>query len=574
MKTAINPRVYHWMLLSILCLGLFLRVYKINTLPAGLHRDEASVGYNAYLLFHTFRDEHGKFLPLVFEAFGDWKRPINIYLSALLIPITGMSVATVRLPVALFGWVTILLMYLIVVHISKNKIIGLLSAFILAISPWHIYMSRTGLGWNVVGLTVFLLACYWLLLGKKSRTYTFLSGGAFGLSLFTYASNQFITPLFITFFALWQVIQTKKISVKWEFTFPFLMLFILFISIYLPVMRENSIGSSFFTENFKYHSVEIPYSEHDTINEARIFHNKMSGWVEKYAQNYLQLFSPQFLLYNSADNPSYSLKNFGNIHFFEIVFVVVGAYALLRYKFPYYLFILALVFITPIPAALTQSPTSSTRSLMWVPVLSLFIALGIYHLYIFLKAKKVLYGYIFFGLLMVYYGASLLKLSDEYLTHFPVNRGEHWGYAQKQLVDYLATNAQNYDEVLISRPHETFYIYLMYYSFFDKYTPSQIEHYPKSADGFVYAKSLDKYSFREIEYLEDLRVPNRLIIDKTLDMHELATPSSYLSSVDDPRGSLYTEVKVEETIRLVDGTPVYSILSTSKLKTIEELGKL
>ena len=53
-------------LLSIIILAFILRIYKLAEIPPGFYADEASIGFNAYKILTTLRDEHGKFLPLFF----------------------------------------------------------------------------------------------------------------------------------------------------------------------------------------------------------------------------------------------------------------------------------------------------------------------------------------------------------------------------------------------------------------------------------------------------------------------------------------------------------------------------
>src|SRR3972149_10523981 len=90
-------------LIAITFLGLILRAYKLTTSPAGLYIDETSIGYNAYSLITTGRDEHGKFMPLFFEAFGEYKLPVYIYLVALVQSVIGPSDLSVRIPSLVFG---------------------------------------------------------------------------------------------------------------------------------------------------------------------------------------------------------------------------------------------------------------------------------------------------------------------------------------------------------------------------------------------------------------------------------------------------------------------------------------
>jgi len=68
------------LLFLILILAFFLRVVNLEKAPAGFFCDEASIGYNAYLLLKTGKDEYGASWPIFFRAFGEYKNPIAVYL--------------------------------------------------------------------------------------------------------------------------------------------------------------------------------------------------------------------------------------------------------------------------------------------------------------------------------------------------------------------------------------------------------------------------------------------------------------------------------------------------------------
>ncbi len=50
--------------LIIIFVAFFLRFYKIADIPPGVNRDEASIGYTAYSLLNTGKDEYGRVFPL------------------------------------------------------------------------------------------------------------------------------------------------------------------------------------------------------------------------------------------------------------------------------------------------------------------------------------------------------------------------------------------------------------------------------------------------------------------------------------------------------------------------------
>ncbi|HSW75705.1 MAG TPA: hypothetical protein VLG50_01565, partial [Candidatus Saccharimonadales bacterium] len=69
-----------YVLLVILFAAAFLRLYQLSSIPGSLNQDEAAIGYNAYSILKTGADEHGKFLPLSLQSFGDWKLPVYEYI--------------------------------------------------------------------------------------------------------------------------------------------------------------------------------------------------------------------------------------------------------------------------------------------------------------------------------------------------------------------------------------------------------------------------------------------------------------------------------------------------------------
>src|SRR3989344_7734823 len=158
----------------IVFLGFFLRFYQLGTNPPSLTWDEAAWGYNAYSLGIDARDEFGRFLPLDYlESFGDFKPPVYAYLDIVPVKIFGLNEFAVRFPSALFGTLTVLLTYFLVKRIfrenhkssiinHKSEAIALLSALFLAISPWHIMLSRAAFEANIA--TFFIVLGIWLFL--------------------------------------------------------------------------------------------------------------------------------------------------------------------------------------------------------------------------------------------------------------------------------------------------------------------------------------------------------------------------------------------------------------------------
>src|SRR3989339_301252 len=148
----------HLAITIITAIGLILRSIYTHTPP--LLWDEAALGYNAYSILHTLRDEHGQLLPIVFRSFGDFKPGAYIYLSLPFIYTFGLNQFSVRLLSILAGTLSIPLLYFLIARQTKNQHLAIIASFILATSPFHIHFSRgaweTNLNTFLILLGIFL----------------------------------------------------------------------------------------------------------------------------------------------------------------------------------------------------------------------------------------------------------------------------------------------------------------------------------------------------------------------------------------------------------------------------------
>lgn len=253
-------------LAGIIIFAAFLRFYKLSFNPPGLYVDEAATGYNAFSILKTGKDEYGKSFPIFFRSFGDYKMPLNIYLTVLPVWALGLNVFSVRLMSAFFGSITMYLVYLLTKEIFKNdEKLALWSAFIYAVSPWSMFISRVCFEGNI-GLFLLLLALLVQLKAMKTRSkkIMIISVIAYALSAYSYHTERFISPAIMLFVLLLNYLKTfrKNIgSILWPFLLLILLLspqIILFFSsagqarIEALVVENNSIRNflSLYTSYF------------------------------------------------------------------------------------------------------------------------------------------------------------------------------------------------------------------------------------------------------------------------------------------------------------------------------------
>src|ERR1043165_10125530 len=110
--------------------------------PPGFYLDECSIGFNALQIARHGVDEHGVAFPLFFEAFGEYKNPVYIYLLAAVFEATGPSNLVARRLSALLGWLACVAIGWLAWRTSRSRGVAA-AAFLLAIfTPMIFEMSR------------------------------------------------------------------------------------------------------------------------------------------------------------------------------------------------------------------------------------------------------------------------------------------------------------------------------------------------------------------------------------------------------------------------------------------------
>ena len=131
-------------LVLILVLAGALRLVKLEQSPPGLNQDEAANAWNAYCLLKTGKDQVGESWPVFdMRGLGGHRTTLHIYLLMPFQALGGLNIITTRLPAALGGILTVLLIYLVGRRLF-DRATGLAAAALLAVNPWHIQQSRWG----------------------------------------------------------------------------------------------------------------------------------------------------------------------------------------------------------------------------------------------------------------------------------------------------------------------------------------------------------------------------------------------------------------------------------------------
>lgn len=484
-------------LLLVLLLAILLRFWNINNLPS-LNPDEAALGYNAYSLLLTGKDEHGAIFPLHFKSFGDYKPGGYVYLAMPFIKIIGLTPLAVRLPNLIFSILTIFIVYKIVYLLSLDFRLSNLVAFILAVNPWHIHFSR-GAWESSTALFFIVLGIYWFysyLLNHKT-IFLYLFPFPFVFSLYIYHSARIIAPLIVLSLLIIYFKHLKKDFSKLIISSVFaLFLVIPVLYSFLHSGGAARFGGVGLTADLGpiNRSEELLNQHGNTLLINRIIHNKRLLYVLSWSQKYTSHFNFNFLFLNGDEVPRSKSPEMGQFYLFELPFLLLGLYLIIHtsYFLHHKSFLLLFLFIAPLASSLTFQAPSALRALPMVIPLSIFISLGLNKFFSKTYFKISIAALYFF---------SILFFLDAYFIHAPKRYPFAWNSGFPQVINYINSHKSNYQNIYFTDKYDQPYILYLFYS---KYPPvqiqSQISLTPPDKFGFSTVSQIDSIHFEKINW--------------------------------------------------------------------------
>jgi 4-amino-4-deoxy-L-arabinose transferase-like glycosyltransferase len=441
------------LLLVIFFLAVFLRFYKISTLPQGFDGDEAAFGYYGFSILSGGTDEYGNKFPLYFPSIGDYKYPVYSYLTTIPVAFFGLNVFSTRFLSALSGSILVFVVYFLSRELFDKKEISIFSAILVAVSPYGIFFSRKAFESNVA--MVFVATGFLLLLKylkKPEKKTLFYSVLFFIISLFTYSAARFFLIIFlpVCFFILLPAKRKIRFAL---FATSLLVVTVSLVSFIDPRgrVRANDVGflqdpvpQRYLSESI--HEDGLAY-QGKYILLTRFFHNKVTAIALSVGKRYLQHFDPVYLFYEGNPNmPKYSVPNVGLLYFFEFITVIAGIYGLAKVNSKGAKILGAWILISAVPSSLTIETPNPVRTLLVLPGLIMLSAVGIWVLISSApqRFKKVLYIiFIFILSFHLYYFWHQYSIHDYY--HMP------WYSDEKVLEMVSAVNSlkDNYEKVVL-----------------------------------------------------------------------------------------------------------------------------
>ncbi len=453
--------------IAILILGAVLRFAFLSQYPVSLNWDEVSHGYNAYSILKTGKDEWGTPLPTIFRAFGDYKLPVYIYATVIPVALFGLNAFSVRFVSALAGSLAIWGIYLLANELFKSKRTGLFAAILLALSPWHFFISRPALEANLA-LTLIIFGAYFLLKSFSNSKLYLLSSVFLGLSLHTYNTARVFVPLLVltVIFLHRKKIRFDKFALSGLILFALSMLLVVYqVKTGEGIARYQKLAILSPDRVFQLGQLRLDSTLPQPL--PRLIYNRPVYFATTFLKNYFSYFSLQFLTQSKGAQSQFAIPGENLLGTTVTFMFLLGLVILIkkRSQFPGSSFLLVWLFLAPVAAAATIDPPQALRPNPLIIPIIIIAALTISAV-AKLKNKKLLY------LVLLLPVIEMTVYLSNYFGPYATTYSSSWQYGYQQVFNILKQPAYQGQKIIITKrlgePH-------IFYAFYNRLDPKIIQ---------------------------------------------------------------------------------------------------
>ncbi len=73
---------------------------------------------------------------------GDWSSPLLTFLTVPFVGLLGLHMEVLRLVSATIGVILVPVIYLLGYELWERRSVGMVAAWLVAVTPWHVHLSR------------------------------------------------------------------------------------------------------------------------------------------------------------------------------------------------------------------------------------------------------------------------------------------------------------------------------------------------------------------------------------------------------------------------------------------------
>ncbi len=215
------PKWLEWAFFGgILLLAIFLRLYRLDTIPPGIWSDETNSAVNAMYILG------GQTVSPFSIGWGGVPNAYMFYMAGIF-HLFGASYFTLKLASIIPAVLTVAAIYPLG-RLLFGPLGGISAMAFLATFRWHLTMSRWG--WYETTTPLFeILAVYFLIRGlTRRKPLDFALGGVIsGLMMYTYISSRLVLMFLAVFAIYWMLVDKRGVWKSLATHFPGLLIFLI-----------------------------------------------------------------------------------------------------------------------------------------------------------------------------------------------------------------------------------------------------------------------------------------------------------------------------------------------------------
>jgi len=445
------------------------------------------------------------------------------------IKIFGLNTFAVRFPSALFGTLTVLLVYFLVKELFKNSKFAihysLFTVLLLSISPWHLQFSRVAFESNI-GLFFNILIVLLFLKGLKKPWLLVLGAFFAGLNIYIYQAEKVFTPLLVLAMVLIWRKQLLKIPKKYLVSAVIVGIILLlpFVQMTLttPEIFLRAKGTSFAADitPFLARTAERLLRDSQANNYlGLVLDNRRITYVLAFVRGYLSHFDLNWL-FITGDEARHHAPGMGLLYLWELPFFLLGIYGLIFSKvsrktkwlvFSWFL-------LTPIPSSFSSGTPHAVRTLRFLPTHHIFVAFGLLKFWEIIRGKSIVFKFFIFIPAFSFFIFNFAYYLNQYFVQQNYFSSQFWQYGYKETIEEIKKIEGNYEKIVVSnQPHlDQSYMFFLFYL---QYDPAIYQKLGGTVSGGFAEehRSFKKYVFRPIKWEEEEKKPEILYVGRPED---------------------------------------------------------
>lgn len=432
-------------IIAIFIISLTLRLLYLGSVPVSLSHDETDNIIQAHSVIQTGNDIEGTWNPWRLLPNSGVMAELGPLINVPVLSLLPQSIFSSRLTTAILSAIFPLLIWWWLTLLKVNSKVAQMSAFLLAISPWHLIFSRTALE-QPTSLFFYLLS--WVFLTKifqtnKSRKHYILYSIFFVLSYavgyFTYHGYKFSFPVLTTIYLAWLSYYSGSHRLV---KFGILALFISSLVVRTLIFSDyygSRSGEIIFSDQAKF-AMQVDNNRRLSIapeSLKSIFVNKPLAMLSVVRDKYLSAISPELLFTRGESNGVFSVWQSGYFYLFTLPFIIMGLVCLARLSTKESVLILGLLLASPLATVVHVNNSLAFRSAIYFVLLNIVLSYGLIYCFTQLRSyyPRLLAFSVFLFFTLSFTGLAGFCYNFYFVT--PVANANDYFYADRVLSNYV-----------------------------------------------------------------------------------------------------------------------------------------